>query len=242
MRHVYALFFLLIIFIFSQNFDLYAKTTVSDKIDYNEFLDDSGWYGSMVRFFHIESSAQDLRTPLDVKSLAVCIAFDLLVSLIALWIALYFSAGIVEFNFKHYFDFFVALNICWYLLLLWNYFCWGVLNLLVLRLRPELRGVLVDFFSVAVIVESSMLFAWLLARNFELTFFSAIGAFFISQAIYFVILFIFSVAAPKSYFYCNIINANLGFLPSVREYLYDVFKLSSHYPVLLLLRLRLLHM
>ena len=179
---------------------------------------------------------------MDIKSVAVYITIDIVLSIVCLWTALYFVAGIRELEVKHYFWFLAALNAGWFAVLIFNYCCWGMLDFLVLRLRPELKGGMADFFSVAIVIESMMLYVWLIARNFSLNFFGALGAFLVSQSIYYVVLFIFSVAAPKTCFYCNIVNMHLGFISCAREYLYDVFKISSHQGLLSLLRFRAFHM
>ena len=202
---------------------------------------DKGIYAAMTDFLYAQRPS-GMEQPLTAQDAAVYIVVDVLVAFVCLWVALYFMSGQKIVEFKRYFWFFIALNIGWFVILYLNYFFWGMLDYLVLRLRPEYKNELLNFFFVAIIVESAVLYIWLLARNFSLDFIGAAGTFVISQAIFFIIFFIFSIAAPKNSTYCVVVNNHIGFLPSLHGYLRDAAAISSHGGVMSLIRLRFYHL
>lgn len=208
--------------------------------EYTKFMKEGSTYAQLANFLRLEQRHTNA-SRVDTKDLIIVYAIDFVFSAFCLWIGVLVMTGVKVFEVKKYLWFFVAVTLCWYMMLIGFKMFWGMLDFLVIKLRPELKDAIVDFFSVSMIVVAILTYIWLLARTFSLGFVGALSVFAVSHIIYFAALFIFGAVAPQDNFYCELIRFRLGLGPSIQAYLKDLYKLVSSNNLLLLLRLRFYH-
>ena len=208
--------------------------------DYAKFMKEGSTYAKLADFLRFEQKHVDAGKT-DPRYTALVYAVDFLFSALCLWTAVVVMTGVKVVDVKKYLWFIVGVTLCWYFVLLGFKMFWGMLDFLVLRLRPELKDALVDFFSISMLVMAALTYIWLLARTFTLGFMGALSVFALSHIFYFAVLFIFAAVAPKNNYFCELIRMHLGLGPSIQAYLRDLYRLVSGSNILMLLRLRFYH-
>ena len=208
--------------------------------DYEKFVKENSLYAKVVNFLRVEQK-QNITSKVEAKDLIIIYAADFVFSAFCLWLAIVIMTGVKIFQFKQYFWFAVAFTIGWFFILLLFKMTWGMLDFLVLKFRPDFKNSLIDFFSITLLVMAALICIWLTARTFELGFMGALSVFFISNVIYFVILFIVTRVMPQNDYYTQLVRFHLGAGPSIRAYLTDLYKIVTHNNLLELVRLRFYH-
>jgi len=199
-----------------------------------------GFYSRVLDLLHAEQKDMSaVKTPAgDIAFVLVC---DIAFSLLCLWAAIWTITGVKAFDPKKYGWFIVGLNLAWFGSLVGFDLLWGMLNFLVVKLRPDYRGNILDFLSVMMLATTVLIYIWVLARTFSLGFVGALSVFALSHAIYFAAIFIFSVVAPVDNHYCALVRSGMGLGPVIKGYLADMNHVAGDNGILALLRLRLFH-
>ena len=208
--------------------------------EYSKFMKEGSTYAKLAGFLRVEQK-HTAASKVDSKDIAIAYAVDFFFSALCLWLAVLIMTGIKTLEIKKYLWFIVAATLCWYFILIGFKMFWGMLDFLVLRLRPELKDALVDFFSISILTMAVLTYIWLLARTFNLGFVGALMVFGLSHAIYFIGIFIFAAVTPTNNHYCELIRFRIGLGPSIQAYLRDLYKLVSNNNFLTLLRIRFYH-
>jgi len=207
--------------------------------EYTTFMKDGSVYAKLVDFMRVEKHGNTAKVT--SGDITVIYVIDFLFSALCLWAAILAMTGVKVFEIKKYLWFVFSVTLCWYFMLISFKMLWGMLDFLVLKLRPELKSSLVDFFSVAMIVVAILTYIWLVARAFTLGFIGALSVTVLSHIFYFAILFLFAAIAPRNNHYCDMVRIYMGLGASVQEYLRDLYKLVSSNNLLMLVRLRFCH-
>lgn len=208
--------------------------------EYTKFVKEGSFYAKLAGFLRVEQQHANT-SRVEAKDIIIVNLVDLLFSALCLWVAILVMTGVKALDIKKYLWFVVAVTLCWYSVLVGFKMLWGMLDFLVLRLRPELKDALVDFFSISMLTMAVLTYIWLLARTFSLGFIGALSVFGLSHVIYFAALFIFAAVAPRNDYYCELVRFHMGLAPSLQAYLRDLYKLVSNNNILVLLRLRFYH-
>lgn len=208
--------------------------------DYAKFMKEGSTYAKLAGFLRLEQQRTDT-SRVEAKDIVIVNAIDFFFSALCLWTAILVMTGVKVLEIKKYLWFVLAVTLCWYCMLVGFKLFWGMLDFLVIRLRPELKDALVDFFSISILTMAVLTYIWLLARTFGLGFVGSLSVFGLSHIIYFAAIFIFAAVAPVKDRYCELIRFHMGLAPSIQAYLRDLYKLVSSNNILVLLRLRFYH-
>ena len=230
----------LIIFILILGASLGLIQTANAKT-YEESLEQSDLYNQILNNLQTE---KELIRPLNLNPTESIFLdlLDLFFSAFCLWGAMLLLVGNKLIPFKRYFWFLFIINLSWFLLLLLFRGVWMALDYLVIHLQPDLLLNVLNNFSFAVILTSVIVYIWLLARSFSLSFFGALGSFLLSHLIYFVIIFsFFSFVKVNGNKWFDLAKQNLGLSPAVQSYLSDVNKINSDHSVVSYVRFRVYH-
>ncbi|MFH1772433.1 MAG: hypothetical protein ABH872_06415 [Candidatus Omnitrophota bacterium] len=209
--------------------------------DYEDFLKKPSRYSSVVNYLRNENRKFS-NFALTVKEAVYIYSFDLLLSTLCLWAALWLSRGTKKVLIKEFVWFLIAINLAWFVTLLFLKGLWAVLTYLVLKLRPDLKTAFVDNYYVAVVVFSVCLYVWLLARTFNLTFLGSLKTFLVSQAIYFVIVGFCFTFLPRDNYISKLSQNTVGLKYCIRQYVSDVNKIAYDSNVFSFFRVRFYHL
>lgn len=206
------------------------------------FLKNPDFYNRAIHYIQEERRAIGAFA-LEPEKAVISVVVDLFLSLLCVWLALWLITGLKTFLYKKYLWFLFILNLGWFILLVVFRGIWEVLYFMVIKLEPNLFGVILDNFTLLVMVTSCFVYIWLLARTFSLRFFGSLRLFFISHLFYLIIIFISSIFLnfveadwPK------LVKENLGLRPMMRGYLSDMNKISTKRNVMSLMRFRVFHL
>lgn len=207
-----------------------------------DFLKNPDLYNRMMRRIR-EERMMIGRLPQGPENAVILIAADLLLSLLCLWLALWLITGVKTFFYKKYLWFLFILNFGWFVILALFKGIWEVLYFMVIRLEPNLSGIILDNFTLAVMAASFSAYIWLLARTFNVRFCGALRLFFLSHLFYFLLAFALSISLNfMEADWQKPIKQNLGLGPITRSYLLDMHKISSRRNTMSLMRWRAFHL
>lgn len=204
-------------------------------------LDDSVVYDSIINF--LRSVGEDSAPPLGGYAAVGVFLFEFVVSCMSLWLALWLFTGEKKFVVPRYLWFWGALNVYWYGILIFLKGAWMVLEYLVIRLQPDIVGNVMDKFIPAVVIFSLVLYVWLLARTFGLTFLGSWGVLLASHLIYFIVIFFLAIIVfPVGGEVFDTLKDHVGIRPIAYGYLSDVEKITSTSEVFYYIRARVFHL
>ncbi len=226
---------LFIVFISVLNLFAFAAMPKSD------FVEDSGAARLKV-LNYLHEIAKEKAPDVGIKESVIIYTFDFGLSLFFLWLGLFLN-GIRGFRPKQYAWFLFAVNLFWFICLMVFRWVSNILDYLILNLRPDLSGVILDNLSLFIIFSALGVYIWLLARTFNLGFLGAIKVFIFSNFVYFLIIFvIFYFCAATENKLLDSAKATLGFKQAIHGYLGDLGKVSSGADILSFFRPRLYHL
>ncbi|MCP4653694.1 MAG: hypothetical protein GY858_10000 [Candidatus Omnitrophica bacterium] len=208
---------------------------------YEEFLEERGWYSGVVNYLRLEKRTIPVPN-LTIKEHIIAFVVDFVFSLACLWLTILILSGVKTLSPRKYLKFLVSINLTWLFFLFLFSFTWKLFNFLVLTLRPTLTAAFVDVFSIAIIFTASAIYIWLIARNFNLTFWGSVQAFFISHLFYCLIAFSFALTASKDNNIANAIRNTIGLRPIVHTYLSDLNQVTTGEGFFGLIRFRPFHL
>jgi hypothetical protein len=208
---------------------------------YEESLENGGVYNRLVDFLHREKDAMKVSI-LEPKDFLVLFLTDLPISMLCFWLAMWLVTKSKSFSLKQHLWFLLIFNIAWFISLIGLKVCWGTLDFLIVRIRPELRETMIDGFSVFVLVTAILLYIWLLARSFTTGFYGSVAITFVFHLIYFLFIFCFMLVVPRGNQFFDLTSSRLGARAVVRSYLSDVGKITSGLPIPAFLRFRPYHL
>lgn len=213
-----------------------------DGKEYEEFLKKPHIYSNIINYLRQERSAKESFN-LRIEDLVVLIIVDLFLSLFCLWLAIRLLSGMRTLSVKRYLWFLFIFNLTWFISLLVFNVAWQVLDFLVVKLRPDLGLLIIDNLYLIAIVVAMLIYIWLLARTFGLSFFAALGVFFTSHLLYFLIIFLlFPMVTFKENRFFNLVKKNLGVKSVIQGYLSDINKIVSGQNILSYIRIRPFHL
>ncbi len=241
-ERVFPLFMAMFIFLFIVNLFVGLPARADNGKEYEQYLKQPGLHSKIINYLRDTGKAEK---PLDFKitDFIVLSAIDLLLSLSCLWLAGLLLIRKRALTVKSCSWFLFILNLSWFIFLLFLKVAWQALYFLVVKLRPDLGQLVIDNFSLLVIVSAVLIYIWLLARAFELNFIGASYTLLASHLCYLLIIFLFflSVNFQENRFF-NLAKKNLGIRPIVQTYLSDVGKITSGRDMLSFIRVRAFHL
>ena len=176
------------------------------------------------------------------KEQVVIYIVDLIISFLCTWFALWTYTMEAALS-KKYLWFLVSFNILGVIFLLGFQVCWEMLSYLVIRLQPDLSEGIQGGLCLIMIVSAIGMYIWLLARNFNLQFFGAARTFFISHALYAVLIAVFfMMISPGEKTMLGRAGKNLGFESIIQSYVSDLHTIVTHEPLTSLVRIRAYHL
>ena len=210
--------------------------------EFRKFIKHPALASSIGAYFQRELKKEKSRDIRPGESAALFFA-DLVLSLACLWLSLLLAAGFKLFSAKQYLWFLFMLNLSWFILFAIFKGIWEVLNFLVIRLEPDLAAVTLHNFSLAVIITSSVVYIWLIARTFGLNFFASLKVALSLHLIYaVVILSIVGFVKPQEKRWLKLVEENFGLRAVADCYISDIRKITSKMPLLSLIRIRTFHL
>lgn len=249
MRRIFILLFIISLFLNYPALSLDSKEIIlKQKISFvqREFKGffKGDFYNRIINY--IQKERKKTKGPLKLQPLEITFLtiIDLLLSGLSLWLAILLLTGMKTLVVKRYLWFLFIFNISRFILLVFFLGVWDVLDFLVIRLRADLKSVLLDNFSMVVIITFVLIYIWLLARTFGLNFFGALGTFLSSHLIYFLIIFLFIIliGIPEQIRLFNLIKENIGINSIVGSYLLDIDKITNEPGILSLIRISPFHL
>ena len=212
----------------------------SSQKEFEGFIKNPDLYNRTINYLKEVGKEASLKAePIDI---VIVTLVDLFFSFLCLWLTMVFI-GTKKFFPKQYFWFLFIINLGWFIFLLIFRVVWNALDFLIIKLRPDLTGVVSDSFLLFMIITAILVYVWLLARTFNFNFFGSLEAFFISHLIYFVIIFVFFVFMPsQGNKLLELSKKNLGLRAVARTYISDVGKITSAGNILFLIRIRPFHL
>jgi hypothetical protein len=224
--------------------DTILKRQISSlQREYKEFFKNLDFYNRIINY--IQKERPKAKTPLKLEPAEIIFltATDLLLSLLSLWLAMLLLTGMKTLIVKAYLWFLFIFNVSRFIFLLLFKGAWEVLEFLIIRLQPNLESIILNNFSIIVIIIVVLIYIWLLARTFSLNFFGALGTFLASHLIYILVIFLFfSSLSPKENRLFNLAKENLGIKPIIQVYLWDLNKIITGQDILSLVRIRPFHL
>lgn len=230
------------VFLRQINFDMQKERSRYFQEGFKKFLGQPAFSDKISAFFQKElkkEKSKDIRA----EEAASLFFIDLVLSLGCLWLSLFFTAGYGTPPAKQYLWFLFILNLSWFIGMLILKAVWGILNFLVIRLEPNLAGVLLHNFSLTAAITSGLVYIWLIARTFSLNFFASLKVALILHLFYFIIIFLtIGFIEPKENRGLNLLKENLGIGAVIDCYISDIRKITSKIPLLSLIRFRAFHL
>lgn len=208
-------------FIFS--FLIFPPRFAHSQSNYYPYQKNKTLYSHIINYFHSLETERS-SSPRGKERIFIFL-IDLVFSFVTLWMVLVLVAGIKKFNIKQYLWFWFAFNLSCLIFFIFYGFAWDTLYYLMIRLRPDLKSIVLDNFYLFSIVFPSGLYIWLLARTFSLNFFGACGIFVFSHLLYFLFSMLIITYVPSSYFP---FGEFLGFKAIIKSYLECVDIISSN--------------
>ncbi len=229
--------FLLVVFCLS-----YAVAAQQKVDQYEESLKTPGPHSFLIKFLRIDKTKEVGKTALGVFDLIGLGLLDLGLSFLCLWLAMFILTETKAVVIKEYLWFLFSFNLTWLATSFLYTLVWLFLNFLI-GLQPELRMSIIDNSALVMVIVAILLFNWLLARTFHLTFFGALGTQILANVFYFIVLFAFFLFSnPVTGGFIKVVNENLGVKAAAQAYYKDVVKVSSGSDLLGIIRLRAFHL
>jgi len=224
--------------------DNLSKEINSWRTTVENFLANLDIYNRTINYIQEERDAKDV-VRLGLRETAVLFIVDLVLSLLSLWLAIFFMTEMKNRAIKQYLWFIFIWNVTWVVILILSKVAWGMLNFLVISIRPDLGPLILIHFPLILIIFTMLIYIWLLARTFSLNFFGALGVFITSHLVYFVIIFILLVGATHASSLKELyqkVSGTFGIRPVVRQYIKDSVKIAQGQDILSLIRIKAFHL
>lgn len=233
------------IFIFLFFASLFTNAPVrgeDDDKEYEQYLKKPSLHSTVINFLRKERKVAK-PVDFDIKDYAIIFSADFFLSALCLWLAIYFVTWKKTLITKPFVWFLFVINFGWFIFLLVLKVIWQILDFLVIKLRPELGALVLDNFSLILIIIAVLIYIWFLARTFELTFFGALKTLLFSHVPYLVIIFVFFLIFDfKENSLFELAKHKLGAKAIIRSYILDTQKISSGADVLTYIRIRPYHL
>jgi len=181
--------------------------------------------------------AQELSFP----ETAAVTGADLVLSLVSLLLTALILSKFKDFRPKAYLWMLLAFNIAWFVILFLSSGAWEFCNFMLLRLRPELRGSTIDTFFWVMLAVTGLIYLWLMARSFQLTFTAAVITMVFSHMIYLGFALVIYMASFGNSPYLVLLQKQLGYKPAVESYRGVLDRIAAGEKVFSLMRLRAFH-
>ena len=223
----------------------FKKQLRSFQTQFEGYLGSLDIYNRIINYIQKERNVED-KNPIaqDPGASAVLFVADLVLSLFCLWITIFFLTEMKITAIKKYLWFVFIWNVAWVVELLISKGAWGILDFMVIRLRPDLGPVILDRLPIILIVATILMYIWLLARTFSLNFLGALGVFFASHLVYFVIIFIILAATnnPGAERLHTAVKQNLSLQQAARNYILDSQNIARNANILSFVRIKAFHL
>lgn len=232
-----------VVFFFIVTLFIKAPVRAEDGKDYDKYIKENrGFYAMVINFLRAEQKEKKTIAPA-FNDYALLFGVDLVFSLFCLFLALFMLIGKKVTTIKNFCWFIFIINVLWFVFLVLYQIAWNLMDYLVIKLRSDLGAPFADSFSFIAIVIGILLYIWVLARTFHLSFYGSLGAFLFSHLCYLVIIFVvFSFVTPGQDRTLTLLKENLGASSIIDNYLSDVKKITSNQPMSSLLRVRPYHL
>ncbi len=218
----------------------FKKQLRSFQTQFEDCLGSLDIYNRIINYIQKERKANKTIPALDPGESVVLFVADLVLSLFCLWITIFFLTEMKITAIKKYLWFVFIWNVAWVVELLISKGAWGILDFMVIRLRPDLGPVILDRLPIILIVATMLMYIWLLARTFSLNFLGALGVFFASHLVYFVIIFIILAATnnPGAERLHTAVKQNLSLQQAARNYILDSQNIARNANILSFVRIK----
>lgn len=218
----------------------YAKSANRNKKT-DEQTSGSNFYDSMLHRIETAREEKPINLPLQERITVTCV--DIVVSLLCLWLAVLIITNLNIWDIKKYGWIFISFNVIWFIFLLFFRFGWEIIDFIALKLEPGLLDTILNNFTLILIISAIAIYIWILARTFSLNFLGALKLCLVSHLIYFLFIFLFSIASshlenPVS----ALLRNNLGVNSVFHGYVSDMHKIAHRQEWLSLLRVRVFHL
>ena len=196
----------------------------------------------IAHYFQINDTSIKTPPKLSLLENILVACIDIVVSLLCLWLALVLVSGTWSLDFNRYMKFLLFFNIVWFGSLVLFKLLWAAFDYLVIKLQPDMAGIISRNFAIAVISLEIIVYLWLLARVFSMKFFGILLTCVITQLFYFTIIFLIVTFIPmQDSQLFGLLKNNLGFKAEVNRYFSNLYKLTSGENVISLVQLKAYH-
>jgi len=202
-----------------------------------------GIYNRAINYIQQEIEAKDA-VRLDLRETVVLFIASLFLSLLSLWLAIFFMSEMKIVAAKKYLWFLFIWNVTWVVILILSKVSWGILNFLVISTRQDLGPLILIHFPLILIIFTMLIYIWLLARSFSFNFFGALGVFFTSHLVYFVMIFLILSSTRifgSERLYLSA-RQGLSIRQVIRSYIMDSQKIAQRKDLLSLVRIKAFHL
>jgi hypothetical protein len=220
-----------------------SKDINSWRTRLENFLANLDIYNRAINYIQEEREAKDV-VKLNLQETLVLFIADLVLSLLSLWLVIFFMTEMKIVAAKKYLWFLFIRNVTWFVIVILSKIAWGILDFLVISTRQDLSPLVSINFPLILIIFTVLIYIWLLARSFSLNFFGALGVFITSHLVYFMIIFIVlgsihRFASEGLYLPARQV---LGIRQVIRSYIMDSQKIAQRKDLLSLVRIKAFHL
>jgi hypothetical protein len=210
---------------------------------FENFLANLDIYNRAINYIQEEREAKDV-VKLNLQETLVLFIVDLVLSLLSLWLAIFFMTEMKMVAAKKYLWFLFIWNVTWFVILILSKVSWGILDFLVISTRQDLSPLISINFPLILIIFTMLIYIWLLARSFSLNFFGALGVFITSHLVYFVMIFLIlsstRIFGPERLYLSA--RQGLSIRQVIRSYIMDSQKIAQRKDLLSLVRIKAFHL
>lgn len=207
--------------------------------DYEYFLEQGGPYAKVINYLRSErGSLEPLNFSLN-RYLGLTL-IDALLFAFCLWLAL-LLLGRGSIIGKEYIWLILGFNLLWLVCLAVFQFGWGALSFLLLGMRPDYKPVIVDTLTLGALITGVVIYVWLLARIFRLSFYGAAGTFVFSHLVYALLVIVFLTVTPAQTQLADLVRSNFGAEQILHNYLRDMARVTTGENIFFPLRIRAVH-
>lgn len=209
----------------------------------DNFLSNLGIYNHIIKYIR-QGEGKNRTVVLKPEQFIVLFAIDLVLSLLCLFLTIFFLTRTKSLLIKPYIWFLCIWNIAFALLLIFFRGAWRFLEFALVRLEPDLAPNIIEHFPIALISVGILLYIWLLARTFGFNFYGALGTLFFSHLIYLLLIFLALALTVKldARDLSSAIGQSLGVRNCINSYLTDSENITGNKYILHLFRIKAFHL
>jgi hypothetical protein len=188
-------------------------------------------------------SSENQTKAVDLTDMAAVFLVDLLLSGFCLWLSIWILFKSPKLVLRVYLWFVLIINLSLTIILIIFKIAWKAINTLVISQAPELETVILDKFAYFLLITAVIVFIWLMARSFNLHFFGTLEAFFVSQALYLLLVFIIIVSVGNSAEgISKMARENFGIKHNLRTYFSEMHSVAYGKSFFNLQKMRVYHL